>query len=156
MNGPKARASPLVIGSRPCLGKPHSRGWSISPNYASGLSATTKNSNKRSAWDITKGASGEAFIITRRCALPPTPSWLPSAAFSPQEKLEANLDSHKLEFPEVNDLDQAPVRTERHNPTSIATLRKELVVALVRRLPRCPYCQQRNDSRSEMFDVLIE
>jgi hypothetical protein len=33
-----------------------------------------------------------------------------------------------------------PVRPERHSPASIATLRRHLGVALMRRLPRCPCC----------------
>ena len=33
-----------------------------------------------------------------------------------------------------------PVRPERHSPASIATLRRHLAVALMRRLPRCPCC----------------
>src|SRR6186713_396008 len=33
-----------------------------------------------------------------------------------------------------------PVRPERHSPASIATLRRHLGVALMRRLPRCPSC----------------
>ena len=33
-----------------------------------------------------------------------------------------------------------PVRPERHSPGSIATLRRHLAVALMRRLPRCPCC----------------
>lgn len=74
----------------------------------------------------------------------------------PPEELAANLDSRNLEFPEVNDPEAAPVRPERHHPTSIATLRKKLVVALVQRLSRCPCCQRRNDSRRETFDELIE
>jgi hypothetical protein len=32
------------------------------------------------------------------------------------------------------------VRPERHSPASIATLRRHLAVALMRRLPRCPCC----------------
>jgi hypothetical protein len=73
-----------------------------------------------------------------------------------QEKLEINLDSRNLGFPEVKDPEAAPVRPGRHNPTSIATLRKTLIVTLVQRLPRCPCCQRRNDPFREAFDELIE
>jgi hypothetical protein len=37
-----------------------------------------------------------------------------------------------------------PIRTERHMPNSIATLRRRLIVALVRRAPRCPCCARPN------------
>ena len=76
--------------------------------------------------------------------------------FPPEEELEANLDATNLEFPEVSEGEEPPVRPERHNPTSIATLRKELTVALVRRLERCPCCQRNNGIRCETFDETIE
>ena len=34
-----------------------------------------------------------------------------------------------------------PPRPERHNPWSIASIRRRLTIALARRLPRCPCCQ---------------
>src|SRR5262245_764175 len=74
----------------------------------------------------------------------------------PLKELEANLDSRKLEFPEVNDPEAPPVRPERHNPTSIATLHRELIVGIVRCLQRCPCCQRRNGIEQETFDELIE
>ena len=37
-----------------------------------------------------------------------------------------------------------PVRPERHNPSSITSVRRRLTVALVRCLPRCPCCQQQH------------
>jgi hypothetical protein len=33
-----------------------------------------------------------------------------------------------------------PIRTERHNPHSIATLRRQIVTHLARSLPWCPCC----------------
>jgi hypothetical protein len=84
------------------------------------------------------------------------PSWSPSAVFSPREELAANLDATNLEFPEVSAGAELPVRPERHNPTSIATLHKELIVALVRGLQRCPCCQRTNCMGYETFDELIE
>ena len=74
----------------------------------------------------------------------------------PLQEMAANLDSRELKFPEVSEGEEPPVRTQRHNPTSIATLRKELIVLLVRRLKRCPCCQRRNGADREMFDELIE
>ena len=84
------------------------------------------------------------------------PSWSRSVAFSPQEELESKLKATNLEFPEVGEGEEPPVRPELHNPTSIATLRKELIVALVRRLQRCPCCHRNNGSRYGTFDELIE
>ena len=37
-----------------------------------------------------------------------------------------------------------PVRPERHNPSSITSVRRRLTVALARSLPRCPCCQQQH------------
>ena len=43
----------------------------------------------------------------------------------------------------------ARVRPERHSPASIATLRRHLAVALMRRLPRCPCCLQTSAAGKE-------
>ncbi len=47
-----------------------------------------------------------------------------------------------LPFPEVIDPEMLPLRTQRHMPNSIATLRLRLARTLVRALPRCPCCGQ--------------
>src|ERR1044071_7399678 len=71
------------------------------------------------------------------------PSWSPSAAgFPPQELAEARRGSKRLEYPEGSNPEEAPLRPERHVRTSIATLRRRLIVGLVRRLERCPCCQR--------------
>jgi len=46
-------------------------------------------------------------------------------------------------FPHVIDPREPPVRPERHNPHSIATQRRRLIIHLARRLPRCPCCHTR-------------
>src|SRR5271166_4601827 len=46
----------------------------------------------------------------------------------------------RLSFPTVTDPQAPPLRPERHIPHSIATLRRQLIVALVEHLPRCPCC----------------
>jgi hypothetical protein len=74
----------------------------------------------------------------------------------PLEALHAHLDSRDLAFPPVGDPDHPPLRPQRHNPTSIATLRRQLIVALVRRLQRCPCCQRNNGTRRKRVDELIE
>ena len=48
--------------------------WSISPSCAGASSATIRNSSRKSGSGISKAADGAAFIITPRCASPPTDS----------------------------------------------------------------------------------
>jgi len=45
-----------------------------------------------------------------------------------------------LAYPKVIDPAVPPLRPERHIPNSIATMRRRLIAALVRTLPRCPCC----------------
>src|ERR687896_2022031 len=72
-------------------------------------------------------------------------SWSPSAVvFPPQELAAARRSAKRLAYPEVSDPAAPPLRPERHVPTSIASMRTRLIVALVRTLPRCPCCQQVN------------
>jgi len=56
-----------------------------------------------------------------------------STSFSPRS-------SRDLPFPAVTDPEAPPIRPERHIPNSIATVRRRLIVALTRTLPRCPCC----------------
>src|SRR4051794_33703585 len=48
-------------------------------------------------------------------------------------------EAKHLRFPRASDR-AAPLRPERHVAHSIASIRRQLVAALVRRLPRCPCC----------------
>src|SRR5262244_2041413 len=48
--------------------------------------------------------------------------------------------SRDLPFPTVTDAEAPPVRPERHIPNWIATMRRRLIVALAKTLPRCPCC----------------
>src|SRR6476660_7066177 len=48
--------------------------------------------------------------------------------------------SRDLPFPRVTDPEALPIRPERHIPNSIATIRRRLIVALAKTLPRCPCC----------------
>ena len=45
-----------------------------------------------------------------------------------------------LSFPGVPDPANPPLRPERHVASSIATQRRRVIIALARRLPRCPCC----------------
>jgi SRSO17 transposase len=67
------------------------------------------------------------FLIAERGALPP------------QHQLSARR-SRDLQFPKVTDPQAPPIRPERHITNSIATVRRRLIVALARTLPRCPCC----------------
>ena len=67
------------------------------------------------------------FLIAERGAIPPLDH------ISPRR-------SRDLPFPTVTDPEAPPIRPERHIPNSIATIRRRLIVALAKTLPRCPCC----------------
>lgn len=48
--------------------------------------------------------------------------------------------SRSLTFPQIMDPADLPLRTQRHIPNSIATMRRRLEYGLVRTLSRCPCC----------------
>ncbi len=55
-------------------------------------------------------------------------------------QFEGRGSSRRLSYPMVTDPAAPPLRPERHIPNSIATMRRRLIAALVRTLPRCPCC----------------
>ena len=60
-----------------------------------------------------------------------------------------------LPFPTVTDPEAPPLRPERHIPNSIATMRRRLIVALVRNLPRCPCCAAQSSRQdAELCDAV--
>jgi len=67
------------------------------------------------------------FLVSERETIPPQ-------ALVPPGR------SRHLPFPTVTDPEAPPLRTQRHVPNSIATTRQRLIVALAKRLPRCPCC----------------
>ena len=77
------------------------------------------------------------FLISERETIPPS---APRAA--------ARLA--QLGFPPITDPEAPPIRTERHIPNSIATMRRRLIVALVRSAPRCPCCTRPNPQRRHL------
>jgi SRSO17 transposase len=81
-----------------------------------------------------------ASTTTPRCASPPTDSWSPRGRRFPPQDLVAPRSSRNLPFPTVTDPEAPPLRTQRHVPNSITTMRNRLIVDLVRRLSRCPCC----------------
>ena len=62
-----------------------------------------------------------------------------SGAFFP---LKTASKAKRLRYPRVGGREGIPLRPERHNPFSITSMRRRLTIALARRLPRCPCCQQ--------------
>jgi SRSO17 transposase len=69
------------------------------------------------------------FLVSERETSPPQAVPEPNAAGD-------------LAFPLITDPEVLPLRTQRHMPNSIATLRLRLARTLVRALPRCPCCGQ--------------
>ena len=67
------------------------------------------------------------FLVSERETIPPSEPR--SAALLPQ-----------LVVPDGYRPRGAPLRPERHIPNSIATMRRRLMNAIIRRLPRCPCC----------------
>jgi SRSO17 transposase len=106
--------------------------WRIEP--------TTRSSSRRSASGTLKGADGAASITTPRYASRPTDFLSPSGRRFPPHEVPPPRTSRNLPFPIVIDPEEPPLRPERHMPNSIATMRRRLIAAILRRLPRCPCC----------------
>jgi hypothetical protein len=68
-----------------------------------------------------------AFLIAERARLPPQLPAVPA-------------NSRHLAFPKIVNPEAPPVRPERHVANSIATVRRDLSVALATTLARCPCC----------------
>src|SRR6266566_6311699 len=74
---------------------------------------------------------------TPQCASRLTASWSPSGRRFPPQDLVPPGCSKNLPFPTVTDPAAPPLRTERHIPNSIATMRRRLTIALAQYLSRC-------------------
>src|SRR5208337_42208 len=137
-NGPRAKKSRPNTGFRPCPKTRPSTFSSTRPNCAGASSATTRNSKANSASPISRGEAGAASIITQPCASPLMDSLSANERrFPPQ----APRGAKHLVYPPVPDPEASPIRPERHIENSIATIRRQLTVALARTLLRCPCCQ---------------
>jgi hypothetical protein len=74
------------------------------------------------------------FLIAERCLFP----------------LSSNSSaggSKHLRYPQASSRGDLPVRPERHVPHSIASIRRQLAVRLVKALPRCPCCLRQQRGR---------
>src|SRR6476469_3250974 len=118
----------------------HSVGVARQYCCAGASSAIIRISNKRSGSGISKGEVGVASTTTLRCASQPTDSWSPRGRRFPPRDLVPPGRSRDLRFPTVTDPAAPLLRPERHIPNSIATMRRRLIVAIVRNLSRCPCC----------------
>src|SRR5271170_7690451 len=97
----------------------------------------------------SKAADGAASTTTPRCASRLTASWSPSGRRFPPQDLVPPGCSKNLPFPPVTDPAAPPLRTERHIPNSIATMRRRLIIAIAQHLSRCPCCQRAMPARSQ-------
>jgi len=87
-----------------------------------------------------KDAGGVAFTITLPSALRPMGSWWPNGAVFPPLPVPANWNYPKPNCHGNSTLGARPVRVERHNPWSIASLRQIIARVLLRQLASCPFC----------------
>ena len=90
----------------------------------------------------TRVEDGAASTITPVSASRPTVSWSPKRRPFPPQDIPAPGAARDLPFPPIIDPEVLPLRSQRHVPNSIATLRIRLARSLLRALPRCPCCGQ--------------
>jgi hypothetical protein len=60
----------------------------------------------------------------------------------PPQEIPAPGEARNSPFPLVIDHEDLPLRSQRHMPNSIATLRIRIARTLAHALPRCPCCGQ--------------
>jgi hypothetical protein len=75
------------------------------------------------------GNQTRTFLTSEKETIPPQDIPAPGAA-------------RNLPFPLVIDPEALPLRSQRHMPNSIATMRSRLARALLHALPQCPCCGQ--------------
>jgi hypothetical protein len=115
--------------------RPNFETWCAWPSIVGSLSATTRNSSRNSGSVIMRDEAGAGFTIMPPCASPPMGSWwLNGAVFPPRHAPVACTYPYPKYRPTSAHGDR-PIRAERHNPWSIATLRQALARALLRQLP---------------------
>ncbi len=68
---------------------------------------------------------------------------------SPPQDRPKPGEARNLPFPPVTDPEDLPLRSQRHMPNSIATLRLRLAQTLSHTLPRCPCCGHRRQTPSK-------
>jgi SRSO17 transposase len=78
----------------------------------------------------TLSIAAYGFLVFERCLFPPP-------AMRGNSKQQRSRFPYPICMPATRP-EVLPVRTERHNPQSIATLRRQIATHLARSLPRCP------------------
>jgi hypothetical protein len=81
------------------------------------------------------------FLISERETIPPSGA-------APAAALQKTCHSRRVTDPEA-----LPIRTQRHMPDSIATMRERIGIAIARSLPRCPCCARLNKRGAVPFAV---
>ena len=145
-NGPRAKKSRPNTGFQPYPKTRPSTFSSTRPNCAGASSATTRNSKSELGLAHFEGRSSRGFPPSRRplhrrlrFSHPRT-----SGEFPPQAPGGAKC----LAYPCVPNPKAPSIRPERHVENSIATIRRQLTIALARTLTRCPCCQALPSRRS--------
>src|SRR6201997_4401395 len=87
-----------------------------------------------------KDEAGAVFTITLPSALRPMGSWWPNGAVFPPPLAPATWTYPSPDGHATSVLGVRPVRVERHNPWSVATLRQTIARVLLRQLSGCPFC----------------
>src|SRR5215471_17676624 len=87
-----------------------------------------------------KDEDGAAFIITLPSVLRPMGSWWPNGAVFPPLPVSVDWSYPSPKCRLSSTLGVRPVRVQRHNPFSIATLRQTIARVLLRQLSSCPFC----------------
>ena len=87
-----------------------------------------------------EGRGCAAFIITLLSVLRPMGSWWPSGAVFPPPLAPVKWTYPSPKCRSSSALGVRPVRVERHNPWSVATLRQTIARVLLRQLSGCPFC----------------
>src|ERR1700680_2132199 len=88
-----------------------------------------------------KDEAGAVFIITPLSVLRPMGSWWPNGAVFPPPLAPVKWTYPSPKCRSSSALGVRPVRVERHNPWSIATLRQTIARVLLRQLSGCPFVE---------------
>ena len=87
-----------------------------------------------------KDGVGADFTITPHSASQRMGSWSPSGTVFPPPPASAMLDYQPPNRRRTSARAGRRVRPERHNPSSIATLRRRIARYLLAQLSHCPFC----------------
>ena len=139
---PEGTPNRITTGSPRC--RPTSRliAWSIRRNCVGGLSVIISNSSERRPASATmRVAAGGGFHHHATLCVAAYEFLISEKEIQfPPQDLPAPGDARNLPFPPVTDPEDLPLRSQRHMPNSITTLRIRLARTLVLVLPRCPCC----------------